>query len=95
MGKGDVAKAISFCTDEKGVVGGVVMDAACTNVWHSTVDGAFSYLSEDNDNKRYDEKYCYGGTSMYMHGFVWESSTCIVYLFQPFNEAIKRHNGLS
>ena len=72
--KGGVAKAISFCTDEKGVVGGV-MDAACANVWHSTVEGAFSYLSEDNDNKRYDEKYCYGGTSMYMHGFVWESST--------------------
>ena len=81
--KGDVAEAISFCTDEKGVVGGV-MDAACVNIWHPTVEGAFSYLSDDNDDNRYGEKYCYGATSMYMHGFVWEASTCIVYLFQPW-----------
>ena len=80
---GDVIKAIQACTDENGVVGGV-MDPICTNVWHETVDGAFSYLSSDNDNNLYKDKYCYGGTSMYMHGFVWESSTCIVYLFQPW-----------
>jgi Ctr copper transporter family. len=27
-------------------------------------------------------KYCYGKTDMYMKGFEWESTTCLVYIFQ-------------
>jgi len=32
----------------------------------------------------YQEKYCYGSTSMYMQGFEWEGSTCVVYLFKSW-----------
>ncbi|KAL7456153.1 hypothetical protein ACHAWC_007658 [Mediolabrus comicus] len=28
-----------------------------------------------------EEKYCYGGTSMYMDGFNWFGSTCVIFLF--------------
>jgi len=29
-------------------------------------------------------KYCYGGTSMYMEGFTWQGTTCVIYLFQSW-----------
>jgi hypothetical protein len=29
-------------------------------------------------------KYCYGGTTMYMNGFVWEDANCIIYLFHDW-----------
>jgi len=28
-----------------------------------------------------EEQYCYGGTSMYMDGFHWIGTTCVIYLF--------------
>ena len=100
----DLKKAIQACTDEQGVVGGT-MDSGCTNIWHPTVDGAFTYMKDyvqtDQQNHThhqgnklqdeelhkfdlYKEKYCYGSTSMYMQGFEWEGSTCIVYLFHSW-----------
>lgn len=30
------------------------------------------------------DKYCYGGTSMYMNGFTWQGSACVIYLFQSW-----------
>jgi len=32
----------------------------------------------------YEEKYCYGSTTMYMHGFEWQGTTCVAYLFQSW-----------
>jgi hypothetical protein len=29
-------------------------------------------------------RYCYGKTDMYMKGFEWEATTCLVYLFQTW-----------
>jgi len=101
----DLKKAIAACTDEKGVVGGV-MDDGCENVWHPTIDEAFTHVTDDTShssttgqsdgnkhdesgelaemNELYQEKYCYGATAMYMQGFEWEGTTCIVYLFQTW-----------
>ncbi|KAL7520410.1 hypothetical protein ACHAWX_005135 [Stephanocyclus meneghinianus] len=39
-------------------------------------EAAATYPPPDNG-----EQYCYGGTSMYMDGFNWIGSTCVIYLF--------------
>lgn len=31
-----------------------------------------------------DDAYCYGGTSMYMDGFTWRGSACVIYLFRSW-----------
>ena len=31
-----------------------------------------------------EDQYCYGGTSMYMDGFTWQGTTCVIYLFQSW-----------
>jgi hypothetical protein len=31
-----------------------------------------------------DDQYCYGGTSMYMDGFTWQDTTCVIYLFSSW-----------
>lgn len=31
--------------------------------------------------EEFEEQYCYGGTSMYMDGFHWQDSTCVILLF--------------
>lgn len=110
----NLKKAILACTDEKGVIGGI-MDDGCSNIWHPTIEGAFTYLQDssniptetdshadnhgesgnnedivpldqNNDlvNKFHEEKYCYGSTAMYMQGFEWEGTTCVVYLFKSW-----------
>merc|ERR1719375_284950 len=28
--------------------------------------------------------YCYGGTSMYMDGFTWQGTTCVIFLFRSW-----------
>jgi hypothetical protein len=38
--------------------------------------GPAGYPSPDDG-----DEYCYGGTSMYMDGFNWIGSTCVIYLF--------------
>lgn len=30
------------------------------------------------------DEYCYGGTSMYMDGFTWQGSACVIYLFRSW-----------
>ena len=34
-----------------------------------------------NYNPDTGDQYCYGGTSMYMNGFQWMGSACVIYLF--------------
>jgi hypothetical protein len=31
-----------------------------------------------------NDEYCYGGTSMYMDGFTWQGSACVIYLFRSW-----------
>jgi len=42
---------------------------------------ASEFLVPDIDT---GDKYCYGGTSMYMDGFTWQGSTCVIYLFESW-----------
>mmetsp|Transcript_41344 Transcript_41344/g.74530 ORF Transcript_41344/g.74530 Transcript_41344/m.74530 type:complete len:769 (+) Transcript_41344:96-2402(+) len=30
------------------------------------------------------DDYCYGGTSMYMDGFTWQGTTCVIYIFRSW-----------
>lgn len=81
----DLSKGVSVCT-QGGVAGGA-MDAACVGIWKPTEPGVPTYIIEgieggDSGLPNEEAPYCYGGTSMYMHGFEWEASTCIVYLFK-------------
>ena len=32
----------------------------------------------------WEEMYCYGGTSMYMDGFTWQGTTCVIFLFRSW-----------
>lgn len=65
------------------------MNVACGNYWHATVDGVSTYTNlyagGDNDDGNSTStaplQYCYGKTGMYMQGFEWEATTCIVFLF--------------
>eukprot|EP00588_Corethron_pennatum_P007032 CAMPEP_0194291826 /NCGR_PEP_ID=MMETSP0169-20130528/44267_1 /TAXON_ID=218684 /ORGANISM="Corethron pennatum, Strain L29A3" /LENGTH=696 /DNA_ID=CAMNT_0039039827 /DNA_START=202 /DNA_END=2289 /DNA_ORIENTATION=+ len=81
----DLSKGVSACT-QGGVVGGA-MDAACVGIWKPAEPGVPTYIIEgieggDSGLPNDEAPYCYGGTSMYMHGFEWEASTCVVYLFK-------------
>ena len=40
-------------------------------------DNAWIFENEEAD----DNKFCFGGTSMYMAGFAWMRSTCVIFLF--------------
>merc|ERR1719203_1651324 len=44
----NLKKAILACTDEKGVIGGI-MDDGCSNIWHPTIEGAFTYLQDSSN----------------------------------------------
>ena len=70
---------------------GGVHNQACTNYWYETTEGVTSYTEEytrnHNENQSSDfieEKYCYGKSSMFMQGFEWEGTTCVVYLFSSW-----------
>ena len=61
------------------------MQSSCRTEWHSTVSGVYPLLSNQSDSSpSTTSKYCYGGTTMYMNGFVWEDNNCIIYLFQDW-----------
>ena len=88
--KKDLKAAVAACSDSDGTAGGI-HQPGCGNYWYKTTEGVQSYLEEPKkeDDEEYssdllDEKYCYGGTGMYMQGFEWESSTCIIFLFTPW-----------
>jgi hypothetical protein len=79
---GDIALAVRSCSDPKSGKAGGVMNEACANYWYPTVDGVETYLqSVEKKTQSIENKYCYGATAMYMQGFEWEGTTCIVFLF--------------
>lgn len=61
------------------------MNEACIGSWQSHEPGVTCQnvnVSVTQDELQDDEEpWCYGGTSMYMDGFQWIDSTCVIYLF--------------
>jgi hypothetical protein len=79
---GQVSKAQEPCT-EQGIVG-LAMQTNCMGSWHPTAPGAYAQtvdVQTENGGEIFEEPYCYGGTSMYMDGFHWLGTTCVIYLF--------------
>ena len=75
-----ISNAVNSCT-EIGIVGGA-MNEACVGSWEPTAEGVTSQeIRFDVTADQLDEPFCYGGTSMYMDGFQWIDSTCVIYLF--------------
>ena len=61
------------------------MDSSCVPQWHSTVSGVYPLLTNaSSPSDTIHTKYCYGGTTMYMNGFVWEDTNCVIYLFRSW-----------
>jgi len=62
---------------------GYIHDPSCVGKWKPTTEGVTPSLTKKTSHLMSDEdKYCYGGTSMYMDGFHWvHETTCIIYLF--------------
>jgi Ctr copper transporter family len=58
-----------------------VHNAKCLGSWQITVPGIPSTQVSVNSNDTKQEPFCYGGTSMYMDGFHWRDSVCVIYLF--------------
>jgi hypothetical protein len=85
----DLQQAVEACSDPITGQAGGIMNVACGNYWHATVDGVSTYTNlyagGDNDDGNSTStaplQYCYGKTGMYMQGFEWEATTCIVFLF--------------
>jgi hypothetical protein len=55
----------------------------CMGSWQPTAPGvqAQEVLVEGAQGADTEEPFCWGGTSMYMDGFQWLGSTCVIYLF--------------
>ena len=64
---------------------GFVHNAYCTGSWQPTAPGvtAIPVVTDESSAASSDsnEQWCYGSTSMYMDGFHWTSTVCIIYLF--------------
>jgi len=70
-----VSKAVEPCI-------GKVHNSNCQGIWHRTSPSVAGWPVEYNSTLFVEEKYCYGGTSMYMDGFHWiHDTTCVIYLF--------------
>ncbi|CAJ1965798.1 unnamed protein product [Cylindrotheca closterium] len=73
-----VPKAVEPCI-------GKVHNSNCQGIWHKTSPSVEGWPVEYNSTSQVEEKYCYGGTSMYMDGFHWiHDTTCVIYLFPSF-----------
>lgn len=75
---GDIALAADPCEV------GRVHNAACQGSWQTTADDVPLTIEFDRPpSVEFDpNKFCYGGTSMYMDGFHWvHDSVCVIYLF--------------
>ena len=81
---GDVKTAVEACSDPVDGTAGAIMSNTCQNYWYPTTDGVQSYLKSDTHHKEGKQKYCYGSTAMYMHGFEWEGTTCVTFLFSSW-----------
>ena len=64
---------------------GYVHNSDCLGSWQKTAPGVVAYpLRNENEEAGESgtmEEFCYGGTSMYMDGFNWMGTTCVIYLF--------------
>lgn len=75
-----MSAAVDACT-EIGVVG-LAMNEACVGSWQTTAEGVTAQqVRVDISQEDLEEPWCYGGTSMYMDGFQWIDTTCVIYLF--------------
>ena len=72
----DVSQAVAECPDN-------VHNAACVGSWQLTVPGVptTNVLYNKTNSAGNAEPFCYGGTSMFMDGFHWTDTVCIIYLF--------------
>jgi hypothetical protein len=73
------SKAMEPCIED-GVVG-LAMNENCMGSWQPTAPGVVAQELALNFTTSEEEPFCYGGTSMYMDGFHWLDSTCVIYLF--------------
>jgi len=85
--KSSVANAEQQCESATGVPGGA-MSSACVGLWQPTADGVPSQTvivnqtdTSSSSSSSSDAPFCYGGTSMFMDGFHWSDTTCVIYLF--------------
>jgi len=91
---GSVVQATQPCTDDKGIMGNVMNDA-CMGSWLPSSAFVKGYalerdgvniadLTDEERMHNMEDHYCHGGTSMYMDGFNWQGTTCVIYLFQSW-----------
>eukprot|EP00591_Stephanopyxis_turris_P009522 CAMPEP_0195521334 /NCGR_PEP_ID=MMETSP0794_2-20130614/18474_1 /TAXON_ID=515487 /ORGANISM="Stephanopyxis turris, Strain CCMP 815" /LENGTH=664 /DNA_ID=CAMNT_0040650863 /DNA_START=58 /DNA_END=2052 /DNA_ORIENTATION=+ len=79
----DVKEAVEPCNDEQTGRPGGAMNSNCMGTWATTDHRVSAQKVEFNatNTGSADQPYCYGATSMFMEGFQWQGSTCVVYLF--------------
>ena len=91
LGDNSVANAAAPCKN------GYTHNADCSGSWQLTDKNLAGYdfpnhaaaLKQEEESATAagyplpddGDEYCYGGTSMYMDGFNWIGSTCVIYLF--------------
>lgn len=82
VNSGNRVSAAQDACSSGGVVGRTHGDS-CMGSWQPTAPGVVSQdVHVDAASLRAaSETYCYGGTSMYMDGFHWTDTTCVIYLF--------------
>lgn len=69
-----VSKAVENCAPG-------VHNSKCLGKWNPTSPLIPGYDLQFNSTHELEEQFCYGGTSMYMDGFHWTDSVCVIYLF--------------
>ena len=69
-----VSKAMEPCDS-------TVHNSNCMGSWQPTAPGVAASQVNVNDEPASDQPFCYGGTSMYMDGFHWRNTVCVIYLF--------------
>jgi hypothetical protein len=77
-----VSQATQPCHDvSTGKVGGA-MNSNCVGSWQPTAPGVAAQPVDIAGSTHLEAlPFCFGGTSMYMDGFHWVGSTCVIYLF--------------
>jgi hypothetical protein len=77
-----VSQATQTCNDAStGNVGGA-MNSNCVGSWQPTAPGIVAQPVVVTVSNQLEElPFCFGGTIMYMDGFHWVGSTCVIYLF--------------
>jgi hypothetical protein len=61
---------------------GYVHNANCLGSWQPTAPNVQAIpVQVDSSYEAATEQWCYGGTSMYMDGFHWRDTVCVIFLF--------------